>query len=169
MVTFYLLKKILFWFLSKFLRQDYSINIFGWVKSFAIFWYMLVFRLNSRNLWCLNWWHSQQIVLISLELLLVPIHGSLPVFVMLHQPRGGLNFSERVIHLERQELVSVWDQRTGRYVTSDSTTWWLLLWMLSCLCYKLKNKANNWPKYCKTFDSPEYIDLFQPVSLSLLI
>ena len=39
---------------------------------------------------------------------------------MLQQSRQG-----------EQELVSTWDQRTGRKVASDSATWWLLLWMLA--------------------------------------
>ena len=45
----------------------------------------------------------------SLRLLLVWIHSLLLVLMTLQQPRGGGSFRGRVLHVERQELVSVWD------------------------------------------------------------
>ena len=45
---------------------------------------------------------------------------------MLQQPNESGSFSEGVLCLENQELVSVWDQRTGRMVASNDATQWPL-------------------------------------------
>ena len=51
-----------------------------------------------------------------------------------------------------QELISVSDQRIGWMIFSNRATRWSLLWMLGCFCCNLKNKANKWAKFCKTFE-----------------
>ena len=73
------------------------------------------------------------------------------------QPKGGGTFNEGILHLERRDLISAWDQRTRRKMASDSISWWPLLWILGCFYCNWKNKANKLLKYCKTFDSPKYI------------
>lgn len=61
-------------------------------------------------------------------------------------------FSEGILHFERQDLVSVWNPRTGAKVALYSATRWFLLWMQGCFCCNLTYKANNLTKYCKSFD-----------------
>ena len=76
------------------------------------------------------------------------------------QPRECGSFSERVLCLDKQELVSVWDQRIGKKMASDGLTQWPLFWMLGSFYFNLNNKINKFPNYCKTFDSLKYLGWF---------
>ena len=118
-----------------------------WIKSLAIFAYVLVFGINFLNLSGLNWCYTHHIVW-TYGLLLVLIYGSLLALTMLQQPRGGGSFSEGVLHLRGQELVTAWNQRTGSKVAVDGETWWLLLWKLTYFGWNIKNKENKLAKFC---------------------
>ena len=73
-----------------------------------------------------------------LGLLLVPIHGSLPVLARLQQLKEGGNFSEWVLCLKGEQLVSLWDQRTDKKLASVRVTQWPLLWIWVCFSWKIK-------------------------------
>ena len=95
------------------------------------------------------------IIIITIIIIIIIIinHSSLPEPTTLQQTRGGGSFTEVVLHLKGQEMVSAWDQRKGKKVASDSAKRWQ---NFGCFCCNLKTKANKLLKYCKTFDSSEY-------------
>ena len=59
---------------------------------------------------------------------------------MLQKPRGGGSFSEEVLQLEGQELVSVLYQRIGRKVTS------VVIWKIKQISYQNIAKLDSFHK-----------------------
>ena len=58
---------------------------------------------------------------------------------MFQHSRGGRSFCKGVLYLKGQELVSVWNQKIGRKVTSDGVIQCPLLWLLAYFCCNFMN------------------------------
>ena len=74
---------------------------------------------------------------------------------MLQQPNEGQCFSKRVLHFEKQKLVSAWNQRIGRKVASNDATW---LSLLATFVITWRIKQINHQNIAKPFTHPSIMD-----------